>query len=58
VLAAGFLWIDCSTIDVESARETHKSMKAIGIDFVDAYRTNLGEENHSQKAATGCGGDG
>jgi len=32
----GFLWMDCSTIDVETARLTHKAMAEIGIDFVDA----------------------
>jgi 3-hydroxyisobutyrate dehydrogenase len=32
----GFLWIDCSTIDVETARETHQVMAALGVDFVDA----------------------
>ena len=33
---AGALLIDCSTIDVQSARDVGKEMKAKGFDFVDA----------------------
>jgi 3-hydroxyisobutyrate dehydrogenase len=33
---AGALLIDCSTIDVESAREVGEAMKAKGFDFLDA----------------------
>ncbi len=33
---AGALLIDCSTIDVQSARDVGESMKAKGFDFVDA----------------------
>jgi len=34
--AAGTLMIDCSTIDVQSARDVGEAMKAAGFDFVDA----------------------
>ncbi len=33
---AGALLIDCSTIDVQSARDVGEAMKAKGFDFVDA----------------------
>ena len=34
--SAGALFIDCSTIDVQSARDVGEAMKAKGFDFVDA----------------------
>ena len=34
--APGTLLIDCSTIDVQSARDVGKAMQARGLDFVDA----------------------